>query len=238
MMREHIKPTARIHYVIPDGGKAPNVVPEYARVWYFVRDINRVEVQKYYDRILKIAAAAALATETTHKVKFLTGVHRYLLNRPLQEALQANLELVGAPEFSDEEQEFGRLLQRRFNREEKGFNAKIEPLAAEPGEVTGGSTDAAEVSWIAPTGCFSVTTAPEDIPWHSWATAACHGTGAGRKGTVAAAKVIAATGVDLLTDPALVKESRAFFLKATGGKPYRSPLAANGESGAPKRRKN
>ena len=227
LMREHIKPTARIHYVIPNAGEAPNIVPEYAKVWYFVRDINRAEVKKYYERILKIAEAAALATETTHKVHLITGVHEYLLNRPLQEALQKNLELVGAPQFTEEEQEFARSLQRFVNKEEKGFNEKIKALPDKPGEVKGGSTDVAEVSWIVPTAGFSITTAAEDIPWHNWATTACHGTRAGRKGAVVAAKVIAATGIELLTNRTLLKEAKSFFLKAKDGKPYKSPIPAD-----------
>ena len=227
LMREHIKPTARIHYVITRGGEAPNVVPEYAKVWYFVRDINRAEVAKYYARVLKIVEGAALATETTYKVHLITGVHEYLLNRPLQEALQKNLELVGAPAFTEQEQEFAHLLQRSVNKEEKGFNDKIKPLPDKPGEVEGGSTDVAEVSWIVPTAGFSVTTAAEDVPWHSWATTACHGTTAGRKGAVIAAKVIATTGIDLLTKPALLEEAKAFFLKATDGRPYQPPIPAD-----------
>ncbi len=227
MMREHVRPTARMHYVIPRAGDAPNVVPEYARVWYYVRDINRAEVKKYYNRILKIAEGAALATETTHKVHLITGVHEYLLNRPLQEALQKNLELVGAPRYTDAEQEFARSLQRVTGKEEKGFNDKVEPLPDKPGEVKGGSTDVADVSWIVPTAGFRVTTAAEDVPWHSWATTACSGTRAGRKGAVVAAKVIATTGVDLLTNPTLVKEAKAFFIEATDGKPYQSPVRAD-----------
>ncbi|MHC4191481.1 MAG: amidohydrolase [Planctomycetota bacterium] len=227
LMREHIKPTARIHYVIPNAGEAPNVVPEYTKVWYYVRDINRAEVKKHYDRVLKIAEAAALATETTHKVHLITAVHEYLLNRPLQEALQKNLELVGAPQFTEKEQEFARSLQRVVNKEEKGFNDKIKPLPDKPGEVKGGSTDVAEVSWIVPTAGFRVTTAAQDIPWHSWAATACHGTKAGRKGAVVAAKIIATTGIDLLTKPTLLKESKAFFLKASDGKTYQSPIPLN-----------
>ena len=103
-MREHVKPTARIHYVIPSGGEAPNVVPEYAKVWYYVRAVNREEVQEYYEWILKIAEGAALATQTTHRVKLLTGVHEYLANRPIQEALQANLEWIGPVPFDEEDQ--------------------------------------------------------------------------------------------------------------------------------------
>ncbi|MFQ5639149.1 MAG: amidohydrolase [bacterium] len=224
MMREHVKPTTRMHYVIPNAGEAPNVVPEYAKVWYFVRDINREEVQKYYNRILKIAQGAALATETTYKVHLITGVHEYLLNRPMQEALQKNLELVGAPQFTEEEQKFAHELQRTVDKEEKGFNADIAPLPEEVGEVEGGSTDVAEVSWIVPTAGFRVTTAAQDVPWHSWATTACHGTEAGRKGAVVAAKVIAATGLDLFTNRELLKSAQDFFKEASQGKPYVSPL--------------
>ena len=223
-MREHIKPTARIHYVIPNAGEAPNVVPEYAKVWYYVRDINREEVNKYYQRILKIAEGAALATNTTHKVYLITGVHEYMLNRPLQEALQANLEAVGSPMFTEAEQSFGRALQKFLKIEQKGFSTKIEPLAAEPGPVSGGSTDIADVSYITPTAGFSVSTAAADVPWHSWATSACHGTSAGRRGAIIATKVLAATGVDLFTNPELIKGAKAFWKEASGGKPYVSPI--------------
>ncbi len=225
LMREHVKPTTRIHYVIPNAGEAPNVVPEYAKVWYYVRDTNREEVQGYYERILKIVEGAALATETTYNVNLITGVHRYLHNRPMQEALQRNLERVGAPDFTPAEQEFARTLQRNVGKEEKGFNTEVEPLAEGLGEVEGGSTDVAEVSWIVPTAGFRVATAAEDVPWHSWATTACHGTEAGRKGAVVAAKVIAAMGVDLLTDEALRTAARAFFAESTQGKTYVSPLS-------------
>lgn len=224
LMREHVKPTTRMHYVIPNGGEAPNVVPEYAKVWYYVRDINREEVQKYYNRILKIAKGAALATETTHKVHLITGVHEYLLNRPLQEAMQKNLDWVGAPEFTEEEQKFARTLQRNVGKEETGFSARIEPLEDQPGAPEGGSTDVAEVSWLVPTAGFRIATAAQDVPWHSWATTACHGTEAGRKGAQIAAKVIAATGADLFTNMDLLKKAKQFFEKATTGKPYISPL--------------
>ena len=82
---------------------------------------------------------------------------------------------------------------------------EITPLPDTPGEVEGGSTDVAEVSWIVPTAGFTIATAAKDIPWHSWAATACHGTAAGRKGAVIAAKVIAATGIDLLTNPELIE---------------------------------
>jgi aminobenzoyl-glutamate utilization protein B len=226
LMREHVKPTARIHYVIPSGGDAPNVVPEYAKVWYYVRDINRGEVQELYERILRIVDGAAMATGTTSKIRLITGVHEYLLNRPLQEALQANLELVGPVRLSEVEQAFAFSLQRELGIEEVGFDLEIQPLSGEPENPEGGSTDVAEVSYIVPTVGFSVTTAAFGIPWHSWAATACHGTTAASKGAAVAAKVIAATGVDLLTNPDLLKEAQRAFAEASGGEPYESPLPA------------
>jgi len=224
LMREHIRPTARIHYVIPSAGEAPNVVPEYARVWYYVRDLNREEVEKYYQRILKIAEGATLATRTTHKVRLLTGVHEYLFNRPLQEALQANLERVGPPAFTDEEQAFARALQRETGAPEEGFSTAIEPLADSVQPAEGGSTDVAEVSYMTPTAPLNVATAALAVPWHSWATTACHGTSAGRRGALVAAQVLAATGVDILTRPELVQRMRAAFEEATASRPYVSPI--------------
>ncbi|HSR49521.1 MAG TPA: amidohydrolase [Acidobacteriota bacterium] len=224
LMREHVKPTTRIHYVIPNGGEAPNVVPEYAKVWYYVRDINREEVEGYYQRILNIAQGAALGTGTTHEVFLITGVHEMMLNRPLQEAVQTNLEAVGAPDFDEDDQEFGRSLQRFLKVEETGFDGEVKPLAEGPEPPSGGSTDVAEVSWIAPTVGFNVTTAAAGIPWHSWATSACHGTGAGIKGAVVATKVIALTGIDMLMDGELLAAARKAFEEATQGQPYESPI--------------
>ncbi len=227
MLREHIRPTARIHYVIPNAGEAPNVVPEYAKVWYYVRDTARTPVEATYRRLLQIAEGAALATATEHKVTMVTGVHPMLLNRPLQEAMQANLERVGAPAFTEEDQAFARELQRFLRIEEKGLDAEIKPLKAEPEPPGGGSTDVAEVSWIAPVASLSVTTAAAGIPWHSWATTASHGTPGAIRGAAVAAKVLALTGVDLLMDPSLVREARNFWEEKTGGKPYVSPVPAD-----------
>jgi aminobenzoyl-glutamate utilization protein B len=224
LMREHVRPSTRIHYVIPSGGEAPNVVPEYARVWYYVRDTARAPVDRYYDRLLKIAEGAAMATATEFKVTLLTGVHELLLNRPLQEAMQANLEAVGAPAFPDEFQEFARELQAFLDIEQKGLDNEIKPLKPEPEPPEGGSTDVAEVSWITPAASVNVTTAAAGIPWHSWATTASHGTEGSVRGAEVAAKVLALTGVDLLTKPELLAEARAFFLEKTGGKPYVSPV--------------
>ena len=156
LMREHVYPTTRIHYVITNGGEAPNVVPDYAKVWYYVRDISRSNVEKYYNQILNIAEGSALATGTTHKVNLITGVHAYNLNGPILNALQKNIEYVGAPVFTDEEQEWGKKLQEATLKEQKGFETDMETIPEDwekmpPG---GGSTDVAEVSFIAPTAGF------------------------------------------------------------------------------------
>jgi aminobenzoyl-glutamate utilization protein B len=233
LAREHIRPEARIHYVIPSAGDAPNVVPEYAKVWYYVREADREKVQEYYDWILKIAEGAAMATRTTHEVTLITGVHETLLNRPLQEAMQRNLEIVGAPEFPEAYQEFARELQHSLGLEEKGLDTEIQPLADEPEPVSGGSTDVAEVSYITPTVGVRVTTAPADIPWHSWATAASHGTEWSIEGANVAAKAMALTGVDLLTDPELLEAAKAFFLEESGGEPYRSPIPVDQQPPVP-----
>ena len=210
--------------MIENGGNAPNVVPDYAKVWYYVRDINREQVESYYNRILKIAEGAALATETTHNVHLTTGVHERLLIRPLQEAVQANLEHVGPPSFSDEDQTFARNMQQAIEAEPKGFSTELKPLADEQEAPSGGSTDVAEVSYSTPTVGFRVATAPAGVPWHSWCVAASHGTPAAVKGGVVATKVIALTGFDLLTDAELRQQARATFDELTNGAPYESPI--------------
>ena len=227
MMREHIETSARIHYVIPDGGEAPNVVPAYAKVWYYVRDDNRDKVIKNYEWMLQIAEAAALATQTTHKGTLITGVYEFLLNRPLQEAAQANLEYVGAPEFSEEDHSFARDLQRNLGIEPLGYPTQVKPLSAGVDPVSGGSTDVAEVTRLAPGVSVYVATAGLDLPWHSWATAASHGRPNASRGAVVAAKVLALTAMDFLLDEELRMAAKAEFDEKMKDNPYVSPIPAD-----------
>lgn len=224
MMREHIEPTARIHYVIPSAGEAPNVVPDYAKVWYYVRDIDRAKVERNYEWLLDIAEGAAKATRTEHKVFLTTGVHEMLLNRPLQEAAQRNFEFVGSPQYTEDDQKFARELQTFLELEPKGIHTEVKPLAGEVQPTRGGSTDVAEVSRITPTVSISVASAGADLPWHSWATSASHGTPGAPKAAQIAARVLALTGIDLLTDPELLKAAKAFYLEKMDGKKYKSPI--------------
>lgn len=224
LMREHIRPTARIHYVTPDGGDAPNVVPDYARVWYYVRDLDRANVAANYEWLTQIAEAAALATQTTHEITLITGVHELLLNRPLQEAAQANLEYVGAPVFGEEDHAFARELQETLGIEPLGYPTEIEPLEDDVEPTEGGSTDVAEVTRLAPGVSVFVATAGLNLPWHSWATAGSHGRRAAANGASVAAKVLAMTAMDFLQDEDLRQRARAEFEEKMKDQPYVSPI--------------
>lgn len=224
MMREHVEPSARIHYVIPNAGDAPNVVPEYARVWYYVRDTTRVAVEENYQWILDIAAGAAQMTRTEHESFLITGVHPYTLVRPLQEAMQANLERVGPPQFSEADHEFARELQSFLDVETSGLRDTIDHLTDAPQPAGGGSSDVAEVSYITPTVEFSVTTAAEHVPWHSWATTASHGTAGAIKGAQVATRALALMGAELMLDDDLLRRAKEAHVRETGGEPYRSPI--------------
>lgn len=234
MMREHVEPSARIHYVMPNAGDVPNVVPDYAKAWYYVRDTTRAAVDENYAWILDVAAGAAQMTRTEHEVFLVTGVHPYTLVRPLQEAMQANLERVGPPAFTEEDQAFAKELQGFLEVEATGLNDTIGHLAPAPLPAGGGSSDVAEVSYIAPTVEFSVTTAAENVPWHSWATTASHGTPGAIKGAQVAARALALMGAELVLDGDLLARAKAAHAEEIGGRPYQSPIPAGQPPPLPK----
>jgi len=234
LMREHVKPAARLHYVFPSAGEAPNVVPSSASLWGYVRDLDRPSVEAHYAWILKIAEGAALATRTTFKATLNTGLYEYMFNRPLQEAMQRNLESVGPPRFGEAEQQFARDLQRELGLPQDGIDTTVKKLESGVQPAEGGSTDVSDVSHITPTVGLVVSTAGKHLPWHSWATTASHGLPGASKAAEIAARVIALTGIDLLTQPELVRQARADFAKRTGGKPYKSPIPAGQKPVIPK----
>jgi len=223
-LREHLKPTARIHYVIMDGGDAPNIVPDYARAWYFVRDLDRESLEEDYERVLEIIDGAAKMSGTTYKVHFRSGAHEMLSNRTGNEIVYSNLLLVGPPEFTAEEQDFAREIQKNCSVETIGLKSTIQELRMPQRSWGGGSTDVAEVSWLTPTTNLSVVAKPAGTPGHHWSTTACGGMSIGHKSMLTAAKVMAAAGLDLLTHPEQIKKMRADWERATAGKPYRSPI--------------
>lgn len=223
-LREHLKPTARIHYVILDGGGAPNVVPDYAKAWYYVRDIDRESVEKDYKRVLKIIEAAAMMTETTYKIRFISGVHETLSNRTGNEVVYANLLLVGSPDFSEEEQDYAKKIQNNLGIEELGLKTTVEEFRLPQRSWGGGSTDVAEVSWLTPTTSLGIAFSPIGTPGHHWAAVACGGMSIGHKAMLTAAKVMAATGVDFFTRSDIITEMRKEWEGKKKGREYKSPL--------------
>jgi aminobenzoyl-glutamate utilization protein B len=226
-MREHLKDPVRIHYVINDGGDAPNIVPDYAKVWYFVRDVDRPSVDEVYKRVLKCAEGAALMTETTMEVNLITGVYDYLPNHILSEIVDKNLRAVGAPQFNDKEQAFAREIQKNLDIKEEGLSTKIEAFE-EPTGVSGGSTDCADVSWIVPTnGELGIVSFPINTPGHSWAIVSSSATSIGFKGMITAAKVLATSSIEVLMDKNSIQKARKEFDEKTEGFIYKSAVPAN-----------
>ncbi len=222
LMREHVEPTARIHYVYEAGGDAPNVVPDYARMWLLVRDLDRARVVATTEWVRQIADGAAMATQTRANVNLYCGSHDLLPNTPLAERMQAHLEGVGIPDWSDEEQAFARECQQQINVRESGLAMNIIPLQREPS--VGGSSDVADVSWNTPTMGIALPTLPQGVALHTWPVTACAGMSIGLKGALAAAEVLALTALDVLTDDELRAAIRADFNKRTEGFTYASPL--------------
>ncbi len=217
MMREHVPSSTRIHYVITDGGKAPNVVPDFAESYYYVRNQDRAIVQDVFARVVNAAKGAALGTGTTSEYEITGGVYDLLPNKTLAEAMQKNLEIVGGVTYTDKENEFAKKIQATFNYKVPAIETatKIKSLAEEKDD-GGGSTDVADVSWTVPTvGLNSATWVP-GTPAHSWQATACGGTDIGIKGMMVAAKTLTLTGIDLFTDNLLIQKATDEFNKAKG----------------------
>ncbi|MGE5339979.1 MAG: amidohydrolase [Candidatus Omnitrophota bacterium] len=225
-MREHVPVTVRMHYVIADGGRAPNIVPDTARAWYFVRGKDRHEVEDVYARVLKIAEGAALMTDTTHEIRFITGIYNYLKNNAIGSVMHQNLQLVNVPAYTPEEQEFAKQLQKKLGKKEQGMSTKIKPFTGPKEYMGGGSTDAADVSWLVPTVSLGTACMPMEIPGHHWGVVACVASSLGYKGMQTASKVLAATAIDALTDPSVIKKAREEFKEKTKDFVYKSALPA------------
>ncbi|MGZ3444189.1 MAG: amidohydrolase [Myxococcaceae bacterium] len=223
LMREHVKPTARIHRVIQEGGVVANVIPDHTRAEYWVRDATDQSVQELLARMRKAADGAAMATETRAQVKLLFSVRDVVDNPALDAVVQKELERVGPPVYDAQDLAFARALQKELGAEPAGMAQKVSPYTAKNGNTA--SSDIGEVSAAVPLSELAVATRPLGTVAHHWAQTSCAAHPIGFKGMLVAAKVLAASGVDLLSDPAVVAAAKADFLKATDGKPYQSPLA-------------
>jgi aminobenzoyl-glutamate utilization protein B len=221
-MREHVKPTARIHYIIVNGGLAPNIVPDKASVKLTFREENRADVEAGVAWIKQIAEGAALMTQTKALAVDYYGMYDVLPNTPLAQRMQKHYEEVGVPKFTDEEEAFAKELQKSAGVKQTGMTKEVTPLPNEP--TTGGSTDVGDISWLTPTMGILMPSVPQGVGVHTWYATASHGTGIGKKAAVTAAKVMTLTGMDLLTDPEFLKQARADFEKRTEGFTYKSPI--------------
>ncbi len=225
MMREHIPQETRIHYVITSGGKAPNVVPDFAEVYYYVRHPKRDQVKSIFDRVVKCAEGAAMGTGTQVHYEIIGGTHDLLLNRTLAEAMQKNLEKVGGVKYNDDETAFAKNIQSSFLSPPPAIetSSMIKPIKVEE-DAGGGSTDVGDVSYAVPTvGMRACTWAP-GTPAHSWQAVACGGTEIGTKGMMVAAKTMTMTAIDLFTDPILVQKAKEEYKKDLGDYKYEALL--------------
>ncbi len=220
LMREHVRPTSRMHYTVTSAGDVPNVIPEYAKVWIWLRDWKRSEVEQLLARVRLLASGAAEMTETTAAVTVQGGNWEVLVNETGAKLLHANLLWLGPAVYTAEEQAFAKQIQRATGVPEVGMFEGVKPLEGQLQE--GGSTDVGDVSWIAPTLHVSVATSPVDAPWHGWPVVATGGMSIGHKGMQRAAKVLAATMVDLYEQPAVLADVQAEFRTKRGEIVYRS----------------
>ena len=221
--REHIRPTARIHYHIETAGDVVNVVPEHAQIWTRVRENDRGNLNVVYERVKKIAEGAAMMAEVDYSIELISGIYEIQPNRTGAAALLKNMELLGPIDYSKDELKYAKTIQRETDKPEDGMDADIEPLR-ETLPAQGGSTDVGDVSQIIPVVRARVTAAPKDVPWHSWAVVACTGMSIGHKGMLFAAKSLSMTMVDLFENPQLVKEIKAEFKERKGDKVYKAMI--------------
>ena len=244
-LREHVIQEARIHSVITSGGQAPNVVPAYAQIWYFVRAPRRDQVEEIYARMLDIAEGAALMSGTTHDIDFVTGCHELLSNSEISTIMLEKMQGMESIHFTDQERAFAKELQAtfpegsvqyEFDKVQEGTTLQLDPADMEnplweeilphvpdPG-VAPGSTEVGDVSQITPTGQMRTCCWPLGTPPHSWQTVASSGSSIGFKGMLFAAKTLALTGLELLTKPDRLAAARAEFEQDRQGKSYVSPL--------------
>lgn len=214
MRREHLRPEQRSHYVITDGGDQPNVVPSVASVWYYFREQSFDGIKKSYEIGNTIAEAAAKMTDTAVTHRVLGSAAPQHFNRPLAEAAKANIDKVGLPKWSADEQAFAKAVQKNLGAPQKGLATQLDKLAT-PVEKpeSGGSDDIGDISWTLPTVSIYYPANIPELPGHHWSNAISMATPVAHKGVVAGSKVVAMTMVDVLTRPDLRAQSKDYFVK-------------------------
>ncbi|PRX55481.1 amidohydrolase [Flagellimonas meridianipacifica] len=207
MMREHIPQEARIHYVITEGGKAPN----FAEVYYYARHGKRDVVIDIFDRIVKAAEGAALGTGTTMDYEMIGGTHELLPNLTLQKIMYKNLSIIGGITYTEEEKQFAEKISKTLGYEELDMKRAIDVQPYKEEARAYGSTDVGDVSFAVPTVGMGTATWVPGTPAHSWQAVAAGGTSIGTKGMMVAAKTLTLTAIELFQDPKIVEKAKEEF---------------------------
>jgi len=223
-MREHVKPSVRMHYVYKNAGKVPNVIPEEASVWLWIRDSKRSGVAEVAERMKDIAKGAALMAGVEYEVKLQSGLYELLINETGAKVLHNNMEFVGPITYTKDELSFADKIMKEYGMKSKEINGAIKPLEETKKDPDGGSTDVGDVSYIVPEISLLATTAPYESPWHSWVVVACGGMSIGHKGMLYAAKTLGTTMVDLFQDEKLRNNIKEEFLKRKGKEVWKAML--------------
>ncbi|MGQ0640783.1 MAG: amidohydrolase [Gemmatimonadaceae bacterium] len=214
---EHLRTEQRSHYVIKDGGDQPNVVPTTARVWYFFRETDHAKVMEMFETAKQMAQGAALMTGTQlEPVRVLGSAWVPHFNKPIAEAMYANIKRVGLPTWSAEDQQLAKAVQKLLGRPERGLDTTASPLGGpipEEARRGGGSDDIGDVSWAVPTVQHNFPANIPDLPGHHWSDAIAMATPIAHKGVTAGAKVQAMTALDLILTPSLVTSARDYFVE-------------------------
>ena len=217
MMREHIPEKSRVHYVITRGGEAPNVVPAFAEVYYYIRHPEMDIVKDIFNRVTKAAEGAALGTGTTMDYEVIHGVYNLLPNQILSTNLFENLKTVGGVTYDKTEEDFALKIFPSLNRKDVNISdaALVKPYADQSDEAFG-STDVGDISWLVPTAGISSATWVPGTAAHSWQAVAAGGMSIGHKGMMVAAKTMALTIMDCLVNPEMLKNAKLELLKRRG----------------------
>lgn len=243
-LREHIIQDARIHYVVEKGGEQPNIVPAYARSWYLIRSPERNQLEEIYQRVLDVAKGAALITGTEVKVEFIKGIYNKIPNNVICQLIVTNMREAALPRYSDEDLKFAREIAKSVTPEQKvrqlqkskrpGWEKLVDRLIDDEvpdpwgeGEVSHGSTDVSDVSWIAPTVEFSVACWVLGTLSHSWQSTAQSASGIAHKGLIFATRVMAATAIDLLTKPEIIQAAKEEHKRRLGDRTYQPPIPSD-----------
>ncbi|HEV8395616.1 MAG TPA: amidohydrolase [Vicinamibacterales bacterium] len=232
--REHLRYQQRSHYVITNGGDQPNVVPPNATVWYYFRETDYDHIKEMWDIGNTMAQAAAMMTATQTTSRVLGSAWPIHSNKAVAEAMYANIQSVGLPQWSADDEKLAVALQKELKVPEVGLAKKIDPLRGaekipDEQKLFGGSDDIGDVSWNVPTVTLNYPANFAAGPGHSWANAVAMATPIAHKGVLAGAKVQAMTVLDLITQPQLVSDAWAYFKNVQNKDRQYTPLIRPGD---------